>query len=73
MHNVANGKNFKTTALYWIVVLSKREDPDPDPNPKEIIMDPDHRGPKCYRSGRVVMTQQRQNKQINLNTTHSPH
>ncbi len=32
-----------------IEVLNKEEDPDPEPDPdqKEIILDPDLRGPKC--------------------------
>jgi hypothetical protein len=33
-----------------IEVLNKEEDPDPEPDPKEIILDPDLRGPKCNGS-----------------------
>ncbi len=35
-----------------IEVLSKEEEPDaePDPDPREIILDPDLRGPKCNGS-----------------------
>jgi hypothetical protein len=43
-----------------IEVLNKEEDPEPEPDPKEIILDPDLRGPKCNgssgsRSGTLVV------------------